>query len=296
MFSGSIVALVTPMRNNQVDIERLRFLVDFHIQRGTQAIVAAGTTGESGTLSDEEKKLVIQHVIEEARERIPVIAGTASQSTQHTIELTQMAMNLGADAAIIMTPAYIRPTQEGLYLHYNHIAKEVPLPIILYNVPSRTACDLLPETVGRLAAFANIIGIKEATGDLSRIDSIKESVSKYSTGKFDLFSGDDMTGRDFLRQGGNGVISVTANIVPDLMHTLCQASLNHEEESADALQAKLMPLHHALFLEANPIPAKWALAKMGLISEEIRLPLTILSHTHQAALSSAMKAIGCLPQ
>lgn len=296
MFSGSIVALVTPMQNNQVDIERLRFLVDFHIQRGTQAIIAAGTTGESGTLSDVEKKLVIQTVIEEAKERIPVIAGTGSQSTQHTLELTKMAMNLGADATLIMTPAYIRPTQEGLYLHYKHIATEAPLPIILYNVPSRTACDLLPETVGRLAACANIIGIKEATGDLSRIELIKESVSQYSTGKFDLFSGDDITARDFMRQGGDGVISVTANIVPDLMHTLCQTSLNHEEESADTLQEKLMPLHKALFLEANPIPVKWALAKMGLISEEIRLPLTILSHKHHATLSSAMKAIGCLPQ
>lgn len=296
MFSGSIVALVTPMRNNQVDIERLRFLVDYHVQHGTQAIVAAGTTGESGTLSDNEKKLVIQHIIEETRERIPVIAGTASQSTEHTIELTKMAQDLGADAALIMTPAYIRPTQEGLYLHYSQIAKEVPLPILAYNVPFRTACDLLPETIGRLATHANIIGIKEATGDITRVSAIKEAVSKYSTGKFDLFSGDDITGRDFMREGGDGVISVTANIVPDFMHTLCQSSLAHQDETADGLQAKLLPLHQALFLEANPIPVKWALAKMGLISEEIRLPLTTLSLKHQATLSAAMKAVGCLPQ
>ncbi len=296
MFSGSIVALVTPMQHDQVDVERLRFLVDYHIQQGTQAIVAAGTTGESGTLSDEEKKLVIQHVIEEAQERIPVIAGTSSQSTKHTLELTKMAMDLGADAALIMTPAYIKPTQEGLYLHYSQIAKDAPLPLILYNVPSRTACDLLAETVGRLAAYANIIGIKEATGDLTRVESIQKAVSEYSTGKFDLFSGDDETARDFIHQGGDGVISVTANIVPALMSALCKASLAHEEESADALQAKLLPLHRALFLETNPIPVKWALAKMGLISEEIRLPLTELSHKHQATLSAAMKAVGCLTQ
>jgi 4-hydroxy-tetrahydrodipicolinate synthase len=294
MFSGSIVALVTPMQHNQVDIERLRFLVNFHIQQGTQAIVAAGTTGESGTLTDAEKKLVIQHVIDEARERVPVIAGTAYPSTQHTIELTQMAMELGADAALIMTPAFIKPTQEGLFQHYSHIATEAPLPIILYNVPGRTACDLLPETIGRLAAFANIIGVKEATGDLSRIEAIKKAVSEHSKGELDLFSGDDITARDFMRQGGKGVISVTANVVPELMLALCQASLNHEEERADELQAKLLPLHQALFLEANPIPTKWALTKMGLISEEIRLPLTVLSLKHQATLSAAMQAAGCL--
>lgn len=294
MFSGSIVALVTPMKNNQIDIERLRALVDFHIQRGTQAIVAAGTTGESGTLSDAEKKLVIQHVIDESRERIPVIAGTASQSTQHTIELTQMAMALGASAALIMTPAYIKPTQEGLFLHYSHVAQKVALPQILYNVPSRTACDLLPETVGRLAVRANIIGIKEATGDLTRIDAIKHAVSTYSTDTFDLFSGDDITAREFMRQGGKGVVSVTANVAPELMRSLCDASLHHEEERADMIQSKLLPLHQALFLESNPIPTKWALAKMGLISEEIRLPLTELSLKHQAALSTAMQTIGCL--
>lgn len=291
MFSGSIVALVTPMLEGKVDIERLRSLVEFHIKKGTNAIVAAGTTGEAGTLSDDEKKLVIHHVIEQANERVPVIAGTASQSTQHTIELTQMAMEIGADAALIMTPAYIKPTQEGLYLHYSHIAQSAAIPLILYNVPSRTACDLLPETIGRLSAFANIIGVKEATGDLTRIEAIQKAVHAHSAGNLDLFSGDDITARDFMRQGGNGVISVTANVVPELIAALCQASLHHEEERADEIQAKLLPLHKALFVESNPIPTKWLLAKMGLITEEIRLPLTLLSTQHQVMLEKIMSDI-----
>lgn len=285
MFSGSIVALVTPMINDEVDVERLRELVEFHIKNGTQAIVAAGTTGESGTLADDEKRLVIHHVIEQVGDRIPVIAGTAYQSTRHTIELTQMAMKLGADAVLIMTPAFIKPTQEGLYQHYSHIAKAAALPQILYNVPSRTACDLLPETIGRLSAFSNIIGVKEATGNLARIEEIKN----YCAGEFDLFSGDDSSARDFMRQGGKGVISVTANVVPKAMFSLCQASLNHEEERADEIQARLLPLHHALFLESNPIPVKWLLAKMGLITEEIRLPLTRLNTTHHKILETALK-------
>ena len=291
MFSGSIVALVTPMTiDGQIDIDRLRSLVSFHIEHGTQAIVAAGTTGESGTLSDEEKKQIIYHVVAEAKERVPVIAGTSSQSTKHTIELTNMAMEQGASAALIMTPAYIRPTQEGLYQHYSHIAKAVPLPQILYNVPSRTACDLLPETIGRLSSFANIVGVKEATGLLERIDEINH----YSQNSLDLLSGDDITARDFIRRGGKGVISVTANIVPDLMSALCKASLAHEEERADQLQAKLLPLHHALFLESNPIPTKWALAKIGLINPEIRLPLTQLSTANQAKLEMTLREVGCL--
>lgn len=291
MFSGSIVALVTPFRNDQIDVERLRALVEFHIERGTQGIVVAGCTGEAGTLSDEEKKQVISHVVEQVNERIPVIAGTGSQSTRHTIELTRMATMLGADAALVMTPAAIKPTQEGLYQHYKHIAQAVPLPLILYNVPSRTACDILPETIGRLSVFANIIGVKEATGDLNRIHDIKN----HCVGEFDVLTGEDGSSREFMRQGGNGVISVTANVVPDMMFKLCQASLQHKEDEdikADNIQTKLMPLHRALFIESNPIPTKWVLAKMGLISDEIRLPLTLLSLEHQAALMAALKGIG----
>lgn len=289
MFNDSIVALVTPMLNGKIDVEHLRSLVEFHIEQGTQAIVAAGTTGEAGTLSDIEKQQVIRHVVDQVHERIPVIAGTASQSTQHTIELTQMAMETGADGALIMTPAYIKPTQEGLYLHYSHIAKAVPLPQILYNVPSRTACDLLPETIGRLSVFSNIVAVKEATGDLTRIPAIKQACSRALT----LLSGDDVTARDFMRQGGEGVISVTANVAPKRMAALCRASLAHEETQADEIQATLLSLHHALFLESNPIPVKWAVARLGLIIEEIRLPLTPCSQTTQTALELAMKTAGC---
>jgi 4-hydroxy-tetrahydrodipicolinate synthase len=289
MFKGSIVALVTPLKNDAVDIERLRALVEFHIEQGTQAIVAAGTTGESGTLTDDEKKIVIRHVLEQVNKRIPVIAGTGSQSTSHTIELTKMAMDLGADAALIMTPAYIKPTQNGLFLHYSHIAENVHLPQILYNVPGRTACDLLPETIGRLSSFSHIIGVKEATADLSRIEAINTLISPQRNTPFSLFSGDDETAREFMRLGGHGVISVTANVTPRMMHALCQASLNHEESIADAIQAKLLALHKALFLESNPIPTKWILAKLGLIDKEIRLPLTLLSEKHQQALEQIIE-------
>lgn len=287
MFKGSIVALVTPMVDGYVDVERLRSLVEFHLESGTSAIVAAGTTGESGTLTDGEKELVIRHVIEQVNDRVPVIAGTGSQSTQHTIELTKMAMHCGANAVLIMTPGYIKPTQEGLYQHYRHIANAVPLPIIPYNVPSRTACDLLPETIGRLSALPNIIGIKEATGDLSRIAAIR-AVSE----KLDLFSGDDETARDFIKQGGQGIISVTANVVPKHMAQLCEASLSHDDAKADALQKKLLPLHQALFLEANPIPTKWLLAQMGLIQDDIRLPLTPLSEKYHHIVQNALTHAG----
>jgi len=290
MFSGSIVALVTPMKGGEVDIENLRQLVEFHIEKGTHSIVAAGTTGESGTLSDEEKKRVISAVVEQVNGRIPVIAGTGSQSTRHTIELTKMAMEQGVDAALIMTPAYIKPTQEGLYLHYAHIAQAVPMPQILYNVPSRTACDMLPETVGRLAGFSNIVGIKEATGKLERINEIKQ----YTDGKLDLFSGDDPTAKDFMLKGGKGVISVTANVAPQLMVSLCSAALHQKVEEAEAIDSQLAELHKALFLESNPIPVKWALNKMGLIGEDIRLPLTFLSEKHYFSLETAMKKAGCL--
>lgn len=287
MFSGSIVALVTPMQNDEIDIDALRALVEFHVKNGTQAIVAAGSTGESGSLSDEEKKQIFLHVIEQVNNRVPVIASTGYQSTKHTIELTEMAMRSGADAVLLMAPAYIRPTQEGLYQHYSHIAKTVPLPQILYNVPGRTACDLLPETIGRLSVYSNIIGVKEATGDLSRIDAIK----KHSSGELDLFSGDDPTARDFMRLGGKGIISITANIAPKMMVDLCQACLAHDEKKADEIQQKLLPLHKAMMLEANPIPVKWALFKMGLIDNEIRLPLTSLSEKHQPTLEALLEGI-----
>jgi len=287
MFRGSIVALVTPFLDDKVDVDRLRELVDFHINKGTHAIVAAGTTGEAGTLKHAEKLLVIKTVIDEARERIPVIAGTAANSTKDCIELTEAAMKYGAHAALIMTPAYIKPTQEGLYQHYSHIAKASAIPIILYNVPQRTACDLLPETVVRLSSISNIIGIKEATGQKSRL----QQILKDCHGQMDVYSGDDLTASEWLLSGAKGVISVTANVAPTLMAKMCDAAADGDHATCLHLHEQLMPLHQLMFVESNPIPAKWALSSMGLVSREIRMPLTLLSEEHHEALLHSMKEL-----
>ena len=287
MFRGSIVALVTPFLDDKVDVDRLRELVDFHINKGTHAIVAAGTTGEAGTLKHAEKLLVIKTVIDEARERIPVIAGTAANATKDCIELTEAAMNYGAHAALIMTPAYIKPTQEGLYQHYSHIAKASAIPIILYNVPQRTACDLLPETVVRLSSISNIIGIKEATGQKSRL----QQILKDCHGQMDVYSGDDLTAAEWLLAGAKGVISVTANVAPTLMAKMCDAAADGDHATCLHLHEQLMPLHQLMFVESNPIPAKWALSSMGLVSREIRMPLTLLSEEHHEALLHSMKEL-----
>lgn len=287
MFKGSMVALVTPMTNGEVDVSQLCDLVEFHIENGTNALVAAGTTGEAATLSDKEKFLVIKTVVDHVNERLPVIAGTAANSTKHTIELSLEAMELGADATLIMTPAYIKPTQEGLYQHYKAIANAVAIPQILYNVPGRTACDMLSDTVCRLADISNIIGIKEATGDLSRHQAIVEGCGD----KLDIYSGDDFTAHELLLNGAKGIISVTANVAPSLMSELCQLGLAHDKSACEALQKQLMPLHEALCLESNPIPAKWAVHKLGLINDEIRLPLTPLTVAHQNRVVDAMKQL-----
>ncbi|WP_419418913.1 4-hydroxy-tetrahydrodipicolinate synthase [Legionella sp. D16C41] len=287
MFRGSMVALVTPLENDTVDVGRLRELVEFHIEAGTHAIVAAGTTGEAATLNSEEKRLVIRTVIEQARERIPVIAGTAANATKECIQLTKMAMECGAHAALIMTPAYIKPTQEGLYQHYSHIAAAVPIPLILYNVPSRTACDLLPETVARLAQISNIVGIKEATGKLERLKDIE----RLCNCSLDIYSGDDDTAAEWLLAGARGVISVTANVVPKEMAALCEAGLAGERDQVSSINRQLQPLHRLLFSEANPIPTKWALSKMGLIANELRLPLTPLSKEYQVPLEQALNQL-----
>lgn len=285
MFRGSIVALVTPMMDDKVDLGRLRELVEFHIEAGTHAIVAAGTTGEAGTLTHDEKLLVIKTVIAASRERIPVIAGTAANATQECIELTQQAMSFGAHAALIMTPAYIKPTQEGLYQHYSAIAHAVAIPIILYNVPQRTACDLLPETVARLSHLSNIIGIKEATGTIERLQMLLKEVE----GRIDIYSGDDITAAQWMLQGAKGVISVTANVAPKHMVELCDATLQGDKTKGLQMNDSLMPLHQGLFLESNPIPSKWALHRMGLISHEIRLPLTHLSKEYQQPLDDVLR-------
>lgn len=290
MFRGSIVALVTPMLDDKVDVLRLSELVEFHIQNGTNAIVAAGTTGESGTLATSEKLLVIKTVIEQTKERIPVIAGTAATSTKKCIELTQLAMEEGAHAALIMTPAYIKPSQEGLYQHYAHVAKNVAMPIILYNVPSRTGVDLLPETVSRLALISNIVGIKEATGNLSRLQQILTE----SNGSIDVYSGDDLTSEEWLLKGAKGVISVTANVAPRLMAKLCDAAIDADLDTCSKINKQLMALHKLLFIESNPIPVKWAMYKMGLMNDEIRLPLTRLSSNHHAKLEKALRELNLL--
>lgn len=283
MFRGSIVALVTPFDKGKVDLDCLRELVEFHIAAGTYALVAAGTTGESGSLSHEEKLLVIKTVVDQARERIPVIAGTAANATQECIQLTQEAMGYGAHAALIMTPAYIKPTQEGLYLHYSHIAKSVAIPIILYNVPSRTACDLLPDTVARLAKISNIIGIKDATGQMTRLQQIMQRCDH-----FDVYSGDDLTAAQWMLKGAKGVISVTANVVARQMAKMADTALDNDYTSCMQLHERLLPLHQLLFIESNPIPVKWALYKMGMIKEELRLPLTSLSLENQVALEKVL--------
>lgn len=285
MFRGSIVALVTPLKDNKVDTQHLRELVEYHIEMGTHGIVAAGTTGEAGTLSHVEKLLVIKTVIEQAKERVPVIAGTAMNSTGDCIALTQEAMELGAHAALIMTPAYIKPTQEGLFLHYSHIAQAVPMPIILYNVPSRTACDMLPETVARLSKISNIVGIKEATGQMTRL----QQILRLSEGSIDVYSGDDLTAAPWMLAGAKGVISVTANAAAKLMAKLCDLALDGDNGACLRLHEQLMPLHELMFVESNPIPVKWAMSKMGLMESEIRLPLTPLSVAHQQNLERVLK-------
>ncbi len=289
MFNGSMVALVTPMNEaGDIDNDSLNALIDWHIDQGTDAIVAVGTTGESATLTVEEHCDVIRKTVARVQGRIPVIAGTGANSTAEAIELTQHARDLGADAVLLVTPYYNKPTQEGLFLHYQAIAQAVDIPQILYNVPGRTACDLLPETVGRLAKFSNIIGIKEATGDLSRVAVLRQ----YCGDDFLLFTGEDANTVDFTLQGGQGVISVTANVAPKAMHEMCAAALNGDAEQARAINDRLALLHKNLFIESNPIPVKWALAEMGRIPRGIRLPMTPLSVACHQPVRDALAQAG----
>jgi 4-hydroxy-tetrahydrodipicolinate synthase len=291
MFSGSMVALVTPMRaDGSLDSDCLNQLVEFHIKEGTDAIVAVGTTGESATLTVEEHCEVIRLVVEQVNSRIPVIAGTGANSTSEAIELTQYAKDLGVDAVLLVTPYYNKPTQEGLYLHYKAIAEAVDIPQILYNVPGRTACDLLPETVARLADISNIIGIKEATGDLNRAEQIRTLCGD----KIELYTGEDANTVDFILAGGVGTISVTANVAPAALHNMCVAALAGDAETAHLINKDLVLLHENLFLEANPIPVKWALTQMELIPEGIRLPMTELSKQYHQPVRDALLAAGVL--
>jgi 4-hydroxy-tetrahydrodipicolinate synthase len=288
MFSGSIVAIVTPMQaDGGVDNGALDRLVEFHIENGTNAIVAVGTTGESPTLSVEEHIGVIRRIIERSRKRIPVIAGTGSNSTAEAIEQTQLAKEAGADACLSVTPYYNKPTQEGLYQHYKKIAESVAIPLMLYNVPGRTGCDIKPETVERLAAIPNIIGIKEAPS----IERNRELLARVG-GRFDLFSGDDDLACESVLMGYQGVISVTANIAPRQVRAVIDAALAGRREEARRLDAALQPLHKAMFVESNPIPVKWALARMGLIADGLRLPLTPLARSYQGQVLEALQRAG----
>lgn len=289
MFRGSMVALVTPMQDDgSLDYAALQRLVEFHIENKTDAIVAMGTTGESATLDMQEHCDVLRRVVEMARGRVPIIAGTGANSTTEAIELTQCALDAGADAALLVTPYYNKPTQEGLYLHHKAVAEAVAIPQILYNVPGRTAVDMLPETVERLSHISNIVGIKEATGNLQRGKEIMDRCGE----RLDVYSGDDATAMDLILMGAKGDISVTANVAPRMMHDLCAAALAGDRAQAQVLNEKLMPLHKNLFVESNPIPVKWALYKMKLIPRGIRLPLTVLSEKHQPTVVQSLQHAG----
>ncbi|MGH8293779.1 MAG: 4-hydroxy-tetrahydrodipicolinate synthase [Gammaproteobacteria bacterium] len=291
MFHGSLVALITPMADDgRVDYDALEALVRWHLSEGTDGIVAVGTTGEATTLESAEQMQVVDCCLRAADGRIPVIAGISSNSTARATALARLAQTRGAAAGLAVVPYYNKPTQEGLYRHFRAIAAAVSLPIILYNVPSRTVVDLLPETVARLAAIPNIIGIKEATGKLERVEEIRGLCGQ----EFLLLSGDDATAMEFMLRGGRGVISVTANVAPKLMHALCTAACSAERSKAEILNQRLATLHRQLFVESNPIPVKWAVTQMGRAPAGIRLPLTPLSPDHHAAVREALHSVGAL--
>ena len=291
MISGSIVALVTPMFDDgAVDWESMDALLEMHIHAGTGAIVSVGTTGESATLSVSEHCKVIAHTVDKVAGALPVIAGTGANSTAEAIELTAAAQADGADACLLVTPYYNKPTQEGLYQHYKLIAQAVSVPQILYNVPGRTAVDMLPATVGRLAEIENIVGIKEATGDLQRGREVLDQCA----GKMAVYSGDDETAAELILMGAMGNVSVTANVAPVLMAELCRLALAGKTTETRALDAKLQPLSSALFQQSNPIPVKWALARQGLIGDHLRLPMTELEQAFHEPLMAAMRALNLL--
>ncbi len=291
MFEGSFVAIVTPFKNGKLDEPSFRNLLKFHIENGTDGIVPCGTTGESATLTHEEHHQVISIAVEECKGKIPVLAGTGSNSTKEAIELTQHAEKAGADGALLITPYYNKPSQEGLYQHFLAVAKETSLPIILYNVPGRTSVNMLPSTVGRLAKDRkNIVGIKEASGSLGQISE----VIALCGGDFSLLSGDDALLWPILAVGGKGVISVSANVVPGKVSDLCKKAKNNQNDDARKLHYQLMHLNNIMFIDTNPVPVKAALSLMGMISAELRPPLTELSEEHLKILRSTLKEYALL--
>ena len=292
MLWGSIVALITPMRaNGDVDWAALDALIDWHIESGTHGIVPVGTTGESATLNHEEHKRVVERTIERAAGRIPVIAGTGSNSTAEAIEFTEAAAAAGADACLLVTPYYNKPTPEGLFRHFKAIAEAVDIPIVLYNVPPRTACDMQPDTVARCAELPNVVGIKEACGHAERVADIRRAVADDS---FRIVSGEDAQTLRMLELGATGTISVTANVLPREMAQFCAAFLEGDAERARALDARLQPVHDILFVETSPAPAKWALHLMGKVDVGIRLPLVPLSSRHVEELRARLANAGAL--
>ena len=291
MISGSIVALVTPMvESGAVDWADLERLVEWHVEQGTHAIVAVGTTGEAATLSVDEHCRVVGSVVRQAAGRVPVIAGTGANATAEAIELTARARDAGADACLLVTPYYNKPTQEGLYQHYCAVAAAVDIPQILYNVPGRTACDMLPETVLRLAKEPGIVGVKDATGDMARAAQLIDQLPE----DFAVYSGDDASAVELLLLGGQGNISVTANVAPAAMAAVCRAALAGDAERSRTLDSALAGLHESLFVESNPIPVKWALARMGRIDKGIRLPLTPLQGEFQPLVERQLTEAGLL--
>lgn len=291
MFKGSMVALVTPMLSNgDIDYTQLEALINFHLEAGTNALVIAGTTGESATLSPNEHCALLQRSYEIINQRLPMIAGTGANSTSEAIELTQCARAVGAEAALLVTPYYNKPTQKGLVLHHQAIANAVDIPQLLYNVPGRTACDMQADTVAELSRVSNIVGIKEATGSMERLADIKRQVDD----DFALLTGDDATTCEFILQGGHGAISVTANVVPAKMANMCRLAAEGKAEEARAANAEIAELHRLLFIESNPIPVKWAVSQMGYGELNLRLPMTELSEPQQQPLRQALVACGAL--
>jgi len=289
MYSGSIVAIVTPMTDaGEVDFAAWDRLLDWHVEQGTDGIVVCGTTGESPTVSLAEAVELTQRAVARVAGRIPVIAGSGSNDTAASIERTRALAAVGADAVLVVTPYYNKPTQDGLFQHFTAIADDSSVPVILYNVPSRTGVDLLPETVERLAAHPRIVSLKEATGSLPRLAELRARCGA----DLEILSGDDPTAADWMLAGAVGVISVTANVAPRLMHDLCEAALGGDATATRALDDRLVPLHRALFIESNPIPAKWAVEQLGLIGPGIRLPLTPLSASCHTPVRDAMRAAG----
>lgn len=291
LFSGSIVALITPMKNGEINFDEIQNLVEFHIKAGSHGIVSVGTTGEATTLSTEEHIKVVKKTVEFAAGRIPIIAGTGSNATNEAIVLTKLLSDSGVVGCLSVVPYYNKPTQEGMYQHYKAIAQATDLPQILYNVPGRTGSDLKPETIGRLAEIDNIVAVKEATGDLSRLPLIKQ----YAGEDFIFLSGDDATGLESMKLGGQGVISVTNNLAAAEMAKMCELAFAGQFEQAEAINQRLMGLHTHLFIEGNPIPVKWAAYKMGLISEpSLRLPLTNLSEQCQPIILAQLEKAGLI--